>query len=206
MSVFEREPSDDHDLSGRAIVVLLTGPPAAGKLTVGRALVARLGTTAVLLDNHRFSDPILALVRADGVSPLPREVWGYVGRIKQVVLEAAEELAPPDTSFIFTNYLAPGEADAASFERTEAFSRRRGAVFVPVALQCPEEELARRVGNEDRASRGKLLSPEILRSTLAMGVWVPEHENLLILSSADHDAPELADRILHHAATLARWV
>lgn len=185
----------------RPVVILLSGPPASGKLTIGRAVVARLGPKALLLDNHGFSDPILALVSADGDQPLPPVVWDYVTRIKSIVLEAATELVAPDASFVFTNYLDPH--DGASVARAESFAGTRGAVFIPVALHCPAEELVRRVGNEDRGARRKLRSPEILRQLLSRGVLIPQHRHLLELDSANHDPSQLAEAIVRHSLRLA---
>jgi hypothetical protein len=111
------------------VVILLSGPPAAGKLTVGRAVATRLGQKDLLLDNHGFSDPILALVSADGLRPLPPVVWGYVARIKSIVLEAASALVPVDTSFVFTNYLSP--AGGASVTTAEAFATQVSAPDSP---------------------------------------------------------------------------
>lgn len=51
-------------------VVYLLGYPAAGKYTIGQ-IVAGL-TGAVLVDNHLIANPVLAVVGADGVRPVPR--------------------------------------------------------------------------------------------------------------------------------------
>ncbi|PTA69041.1 hypothetical protein [Deinococcus arcticus] len=76
----------------------LVGPPGAGKRTVGLALSARTG--AALLDNHLFNDPIFRAYGADGVSPLPDELFELAEVVRQAGL-AALRLAPRHLSYGF---------------------------------------------------------------------------------------------------------
>lgn len=185
-------------------VLQLMGPPAAGKLTVAKALVARLNRGVVLMDNHSVSNPFLALVGQDGVTPLPGQIWSYVGRAKALVLEAAEALTPPEWSFVFTNYLTQDDADQRAFRAMEAFADRRGAVMVPVVLECPAAELARRVGSEERRAHSKLTDPGLLATLLDRPSFVPDHANLITVPT-DKVAPTgAATLILQHAAGCSR--
>jgi len=84
-------------------VIALVGKPGVGKFTVGSVL-ARL-TGARLVDNHSINNVIFNAVAADGVTPLPPEVWAQVGRVRGAVLETIATIAPPDLSFIFTNFI-----------------------------------------------------------------------------------------------------
>lgn len=137
-----------------------------------------------------------------GTSPVPSEVWAFARRFKVTVLEAAEALAPPAWSFVFTNYWT-AEDRGESFAKTAAFAERRGSVLVPVVLECPTEQLVARVANEDRRSRLKLVDPELLLSLIGWGTFVPHHPNLLCLSTHTESLSKVAERIVRHAAAVA---
>ena len=184
----------------RPTIFQITGPPAVGKLTVAKELVVRLGPRAILLDNHSVANPFLELAGQDGVTRLPDEVWLYVRRAKALLIEAAEALTPLEWSFVFTNYIIEDDSAVESFERVAGFARRRQAPLVPVVLECSEEELARRVGNEDRRLNSKLVDAALLQSFLERPCFVPEHPNRVILSTDDLAPSEAAEKIIAHAS------
>lgn len=184
----------------RPTVFQIIGPPAAGKFTVAKELVARLGPTGILLDNHSVANSFLQLVGQDGVKRLPDEVWPYVRRAKALLLEAAEALTPLEWSFVFTNYMIQDDSAVKSFERIVEFAQRRQALLVPVVLECSEEELTRRVGNEDRRLHSKLVDVALLQSFLERPCFVPEHPNRVILSTDGLAPSEAAEKIILHAS------
>ncbi len=53
-------------------------------------------------------------------------------------------------------YSEPG--DRPQFEKFEAIAQHDGGKLLPVFLHCSEDEIARRIGNLDRAERRKLTS------------------------------------------------
>ena len=80
---------------GNAVVYLL-GPYGVGKLTIAKELCAE--TAAILVDNHLINNPILSVIGADGVTPLPAQTWDLLvvcakHRFKQS--KSLERPAPP---------------------------------------------------------------------------------------------------------------
>src|SRR5215469_14477555 len=108
-------------------LVMLHGPPAVGKLTVGQALAARTGLK--LFHNHLVLDAITAVFefRSPGYLRLRELFW----------LEAFETAAREDISLIFTfmpeTSLAPGFA-----QRAGAAVERHGGRLRLVELACSE--------------------------------------------------------------------
>lgn len=151
-------------------LIHLVGPPAAGKRTVGVAVVeeaARRGHHAVLVDNHLTARPIFTVVGTDGVRTLPKEVWPHVHDVRRAVLAAIEELSPPDWSFVFTNYLLEGEPTSIEcVARMSALAEARTSAYLPVLLACDLDELLRRVPNADRHVHQKWIDPDGVRADL----------------------------------------
>jgi len=183
----------------RPTIVHLIGNPAVGKYTIGRELARMSG--ARLVDNHSVANVIFQLLDTDGVTPLPREVWQYVGAVRRAVLDAMKNLAPAHLSFILTNYLRGGDAaERAAFEELAGVAAVRGSLFVPVLLRCETSELVMRVANDDRRQRMKLLDPV---AAAQMNDEVPpfetDHPNALSLDTTGTPPAESARRI-------AAWV
>ena len=98
-------------MSTQPAIVHLIGFPAAGKLTIARAIAGMAeghGSHFVVVDNHHTSNVIFAVLDVDGVRELPSEVWDRVREVRHVVMRSIEELSPHDCSFIFTNVLTEG--------------------------------------------------------------------------------------------------
>lgn len=188
-------------LQGRSELFLLVGPPGSGKRTVGLEL-ARL-TGAALLDNHLINDPIFAAFGADGVRPLPPEVWTYTRQVRDVVLAAVAH-APREVSHIFTMYLGRGEKEEAFVGRFGALAQARGAHFVPVWLDCAAEELARRMARPERRERLKLRDPAALRRLLDEVGQQPAPAGALHLDTAELSAADAALLIASHSGALFR--
>lgn len=181
---------------GGSAIVYLIGFPAAGKLTVARALVELSADRFILVDNHHVNNTIFAVIRTDGVSMLPPEVWPLVEEVRNTVLRAIETVASPELSYVFTNVLVAGSAsDEALLSQLREIATRRGSLFVPVRLHCDVEELARRIGSDDRRARMKWIDPEGLRA------WLPGQRLLDAPDAFDLDVTsmtpeEAADAIL----------
>ncbi|MFC5848977.1 hypothetical protein [Deinococcus petrolearius] len=188
-------------LRGRSELFLLVGPPGSGKRTVGLEL-ARL-TGAALLDNHLINDPIFAAFGADGVRPLPPEVWTYTRQVRDVVLSAVAH-APREVGHIFTMYLGRGEQEEAFVGRFRALAAARGAHFVPVWLDCGAEELARRMDRPERRERLKLRDPAALRRLLDEMGQQPAPAGALHLNTAELSPADAALLIASHSGALFR--
>ncbi len=136
----------------------LIGNPGVGKYTVGTEL-ARL-TGARLVDNHSIANVIFNVINPDGVTPLPEGIWERVGQVRAAVLDTIVHLAPPDLSFVFTNYLRGEDAsEDAILEEFVAIAEVRKSTYVPVLLSCETSELVTRIVSEDRRARMKLIDP-----------------------------------------------
>lgn len=174
----------------------LAGPPGSGKRTVGLHL-ARL-TGAVLLDNHLFRDAAYRPYGADGVRPIPPEVQELGSQVWALGLRAAR-LAPRDVSQIFTAYHPDRESSRASAERIRAVAVDRGAVYVPVWLDCDVDELARRMTLPERLERAKMRDPAALRENLAA---LPPPPGAMVLDTQRLTPADTALLIAVHAGAL----
>ncbi len=144
-------------------IVHLIGYPAAGKLTVAKALVAAAadaGRTFVLLDNHLTGDVILSVCDRT-VHPIPKGVWDRVEEVREVMYRAIVELSPPDWSFVVTNVVRDGDPDEARIvTRIRQLAHDRASVHVPVRVHCDRDVLLTRVTAQDRFTRHKWVDPE----------------------------------------------
>lgn len=173
-------------------ITYLVGPPASGKRTVGTALSALTG--AMLVDNHRMNDPIFTAYGADGVTPLPDWIWELTRRVYDATLEAATR-APAAVSHIFTNHLGDNRREARYVARLRAIAEARDALFLPVWLTCPEDELLRRVSLPSRAEPRKLRDPDRLRELVRREGVLPAPPDALVLDTSTMPPEEAARRI-----------
>jgi hypothetical protein len=135
------------------IVILLHGPPASGKYTVGKALSALLGVP--LFHNHLAVDLARSLFEfgAPGFVKLREQVW----------LAAFEAAAAAGQSFIFT-FAPEATVDAGQIARLESVTVRHGGRIHFVELRCPQATVEDRLANESRAAFGKLMDVDLYRS------------------------------------------
>lgn len=180
-------------------VIVLVGKPGVGKFTIGSLLAQMTG--ARLVDNHSINNVLFNVLDVDGVTPLPREIWHQAGRVRAAVLDTIATIAPPQLSYIFTNYLiGEDKAEYAAFLQLAALAEGRGAPFVPVILHCRTEELVKRIVTTDRRVRMKLIDPVLgARINDEVPQFSTDHPNLLELDVSDR-APEDA------AGVILDWV
>lgn len=172
---------------------LLVGPPAAGKLTLARALERRTG--AIVVDNHLVNNAVFVPiglnrapgVRLEGTDALRARVW-------DVVIEATEA-APAHLSHVFTIWLEDAPGSAAHVERLRSLAGRRGVRFVPVWVRAGTETLLERVDDPGRAERGKLTDPGTLREILALPL-LPAPEDAIELDTGELSPERAVDAIL----------
>jgi chloramphenicol 3-O-phosphotransferase len=146
-------------------IVHLIGYPAAGKLTVAKALVsaaASQGRTFVLLDNHLTADPVLSVI--DRSIPIPVTVWDRVEEVREVVYRAIVDISPADWSFVITNVVRDGdEREARTVARVRQLAEERASHHVAVRVHCDREVLLSRVSAPDRLTRHKWVDPDGVR-------------------------------------------
>ena len=133
-------------------LLFLHGAPAAGKLTVAKALLQIL--PGRLSDNHAAID--LARTIFDFGAP---GFWELVHSVRCAAFDAAAEHG---VSLVVTTFCYAEPDDRPQYEDFEAIMRRRGGELLPVFLHCSREEAVRRVGNPDRVERRKMTSAEAL--------------------------------------------
>ena len=142
-------------------LVFLYGPPAAGKLTIGRELAALTGYR--LFHNHLTVD--LARELFDfGSEPFQR----LVDDLRLRVFAAAAESDLPGLIFTFVY----GGPDEEFIRQTIGVMETAGAEVCFVQVVCPPEELLNRVEDESRRAYHKLASREQLAALLETRDWL----------------------------------
>jgi len=129
-------------------LLLLHGAPAAGKLTVARALLRRVAGR--LFDNHAAID--LARTMFDFGAP---GFWELVRSVRYAALEAG---AANGVALVVTTFCYADPDDRPQVAAFEAIMQRAGGELLPVFLHCSRAEALKRVGNPDRVERGKMTS------------------------------------------------
>ena len=126
------------------ILLMLVGPPAVGKMTVGHEIARRTGLR--LFTNHHTIELVLRFFEF-GSPPFQRLIGEFRRRI-------FEEVAGSDMpGLIFTYVWAFDDPrDAAAVEEYSAPFRRRGARVLFAELEATQEERLRRNATEFRLS------------------------------------------------------
>jgi shikimate kinase len=137
-------------------LVFLYGPPAAGKLTIGRELAALTGYH--LFHNHLTFD-LAREIFAIGSEPFQRLVDDL--RLR-VFIFAAQNGVP---GLIFT-FVYGKQIDDPFVRQTMEEMEAAGAEVCFVHAICPVEELSKRVEDESRRAYHKLASPKALAGLL----------------------------------------
>jgi shikimate kinase len=165
-------------------IAYLLGYPGVGKYTVGRTLASRTG--AVLIDNQVVNQPILALFDWDGKTQLPDGTLTRTAPIREAMLTALEEIAPPSMSYVFTNVLENTPEDRAIYDRLRGAARRRSSLFLPVLLTCAPDVQLHRVQSEERRRRFKVSDRESVERYMAeTDLFVPDEPQLLTLETTE---------------------
>jgi hypothetical protein len=140
--------------------IFLHGPPASGKLTIGRKLSALLGIP--MFHNHLTVD--LALALFDFGTP------GFVNVRERVWLTAFEESAAAMQSFVFT-FTPEASVRPDLIGRLERAVKTRGGSLYFAAIHCSEAIVEQRIADASRAAFGKLRDVEVYRSIRETGAF-----------------------------------
>ena len=163
-------------------LVLLYGPPAAGKRTLGHELVRR---TALSLVENQLTVRLARQFFESGTDAC----FAFSAALRRVVLE---HLAQSDAhSGVVLTYCYWGTSN--DFLR---FVDRHFAVF-PIRLLCPFDELRRRVESDERAALGKIASIaklEELRRNVDLDAVIPQTR--LVVDTSKESVRSCADRVL----------
>lgn len=174
-------------------VILLHGAPAAGKLTIAKALTAKTG--ALLLDNHFFNNVVMPYVEINSET-LP-ELCRNIYKIRSIFLDTLKKYHKGDcSSYVFTNVLLDTEDDKKAVKELEAFASYQDAVFIPVELNCRFDALAGRVNTKERAERYKLTDKDMLKNFLeAHKMLEINHLNKISIDVSDLTAEQTLNEI-----------
>ena len=182
------------------MLVVLVGPPAVGKMTVGHELAMRTGLR--LFHNHHTIDLVLRFF-AFGTPPFQRLVGEFRRRMFEEV--AASELP----GLIFTYVWAfDHAADADAVESYVAPFRARGGRVVFVELEATQEERLRRNETPFRlaekpfkrdlvASRERLLADDAAYQLNSHGAF-DARDDYLRLNTTTLSAAAVAERVIAH--------
>lgn len=183
----------------RNTIIYLIGFPGTGKYTVAKEIV-RQGNFK-LVDNHLINNLLFTIIKADGVTKLPEQIWKSVSEIRDIVLDTMIHISPPEYSFVLTNSLLEGKAeDHTWFDKIERVAQARQALYVPVRLLCSVEAHEKRIGTRERAARFKEINPASpSRYAKNEEVLKISHPNTLTLDISDLSPGEAAEKILNHA-------
>jgi hypothetical protein len=175
-------------------LVFIYGPPASGKLTVANELAKLTGYK--VFHNHLAVD-LASAVFEFGSAPFVR-IREYTW------MEVFREAALADRSLIFT--FTPEITVRPKFlSQSASFLQKLDSRINWIELTCAEEELFRRLGNEDRTRWGKLDSVEEYQRLKEAGAFeYPMPVCDLSIDSAVTSAPDAARQIYELLKSPAR--
>ena len=170
-------------------LLFLHGAPAAGKLTVAKALLRIV--PGRLMDNHVAID--LALTIFDFGAP---GFWELVHDVRRSAMNAAAEHRVP---LLVTTFCYAEPEDREQFGQIEQIVQRHGAKLLPVFLHCSREEALRRVGHPDRVARRKISSGEhLIRELDRYDLTAVPRADCLKLDTSINPADVTAQEIVEH--------
>jgi hypothetical protein len=170
-------------------LLFLHGAPAAGKLTVAKALLRIV--PGRLMDNHAAID--LALTIFDFGAP---GFWELVHDVRRSAMNAAAEHRVP---LLVTTFCYAEPEDREQFGQIEAIVQRHGGKLLPVFLHCSREEALRRVGHPDRVARRKISSGEhLIRELDRYDLTAVPRADCLKLDTSINPADVTAQEIVEH--------
>ncbi len=163
------------------------GPPAVGKLTIGKALVRLI--PGRLMDNHSSID--LAKTVMEFGAP---GFWPLLHELRTTMLTAA---AQSDLRYLITTNCYGHPEDLPLFEDYETILTAHGGRVRPVHLTATDAVLADRVGAPDRVERGKLTSQHALADHLARNAYVAvPRPDVITINTETTLPPQVAQQII----------
>jgi shikimate kinase len=184
-------------------VVLLTGLPGTGKLTVANQLVTQMSDDGVgvkLVDNHYWNNVIFELIDPDGERPLPPVVWDRVFEVGEAVWLTIEELSPTEWSFVLTADVESG--DEWFLERIATLAKRRGSTFTVVVLHCELDALEERIVAPGRAENQKMTSVAGIRQLYEREPPSLDGYDVITIDNTNLPPQEVAAQILAEVSLL----
>ena len=173
--------------------VLLYGPPAAGKETVGRLLAASTGFR--LLHNHLSIDIVRHLFDFDAP--------GFWATVQDVRLAMVARAAEYGVDIISTYVFSPKE-DRRYLDTIDAAIADVGGETHRVQLRPSLEALASRAREPSRLASSKLSDPaRILAAVEELELYTPIEAMDLSIDNSDLSPDDVSERIRQHFALTA---
>jgi hypothetical protein len=168
-------------------LIIIHGPPAAGKYTVGKVLADVSGFR--LFHNHLSIDCVKPVLDF-GTDAF----WRLNVKIRcDVIAEAAKA----NVSVIHTLCYAKGTEDDQFFADIIAAAEDNSGEVYLVLLTCSDDERRRRIQDESRAVLGKLTDPGAVPSRVNLDATYDGRETLVV-DNTSLSPKETADRIIEH--------
>jgi len=177
-------------------IIYLFGYSGCGKLTIARAIQARMD--CIVVHNHLINNVIFSLIDVDGKSKLSDAVWRNVKRVRSAAFDTIRDLAKPGRTFVLTNTLLDNDPeDTEWFQDVVQLARERNSFFLPVRLTLSPEELARRVVSPGRAEQFKEVDPvAAMRKANDSQVLRPPGHDVLEMNITTMTAEDVAGHIV----------
>lgn len=182
------------------VAVYLIGFPGVGKYTIAKALAEK--APFQLVDNHLINNPVFSVVGVDGITPLSDGVWKNVEKIRAVVFDTIEHLAPRHLNYILTNHLADEAEDRELYDDILASFEKRETLFVPVVLAIDPAEHEKRIISHERRARFKEINPEAPQRYAKAGLLSIDHPNKLAVDVSEKAPSDTAGCIIDHIEKL----
>lgn len=176
----------------RPRLIFLYGPPAAGKLTVARAIAER--TDFRVLHNHVTFDAVAEV--------LPSGAPAFWETLDKVRLDLVAAAAREGIDLVYTFVFAPGDEPHVD-DVVSAYESAGGSVVL-VQLVAPLEELRRRVSNASRAAHSKIRDAGTLDDVLREhDVYAPvPGRDTFTIDTAAMSPSEAASQVVEHVDAL----
>ncbi len=168
-------------------LIIIHGPPAAGKLTVGTELARQTGYK--LFHNHISIDCVKTVFEFG--SPV---FWRVIEQVRSGMIA---EAARAGIDLIHTFCYEFGTDDG-HFAKLIASAEDNGGEVHLVLLRCDDEERKRRMADESRVKIGKLTDPDAIgRKKIELSLPLPGRETQII--DTTYTSPDkAAGQIIEH--------
>ena len=178
-------------------IVFIMGFSGSGKRTIAQE-VAKYPYFK-LVDNMVMNSPIVNLLDMAALNQrVPEEAWQQINKIRDVVFATMRDLSPPHFSFVITHDMVDGEAYPQTlFNLVQELANARRAYFLPVRLECSEEELVKRTSSAERKAMNKITDVDrVINMARNKKVFYSKHPNEITIDVTRMSAIEVAKLIL----------
>jgi shikimate kinase len=169
-------------------LLVIYGPPSAGKLTVSNQVAAR--TDFRVFHNHLTSDLYKEVLEFG--TP---EFWDKVFALRKDIIQTAVE---NDVNLIFTFCYNPKPINIEFIKDIKSIVSESGGETYFVRLDCEQEELLKRVESDSRKSFGKLTDKEKLLKNISEHDYSIQidSEHSIYINNTTKPAQETAEEII----------